>query len=226
MNNKLVQTMLLLISAIIGAVLGYLGALAGAQAQIEAAKINIYGPIYTTQTAEAKAAPVSANVAGTSTITQEGTTLEIEKIPLDVFAYGGNDNPDGGFGTFVLINNSEIIPNYKLDYFLPGDKRGYAGLAFNFHEGANLSTYHAIEVVVLFSSPLDEIDLYVKDLGGSFNTIRVVGNGGGEMTLRYEFKNFPNINFNAVKEIGLVASTEFITGAHQVVVKQIRFVGQ
>lgn len=155
--------------------------------------------------------------------TPDSTSLSIEQIPHDIFAYAGNNNPDGGGGTFVLINDQETIPNYKLDFSLPSDKRGYAGLAFNFHEGMNLSEYSAIECIVIFSQPRDEIDLYFKDIGSAFDTIRVVSNGANEMSLRYEFKNFPDINFNAIKEFGIVASTDFSTGTHQVVLKNIRF---
>lgn len=157
------------------------------------------------------------------TPTPNTTSLAIEQIPQDIFAYAGNNNPDGGAGTFVLIEDDENIPNYKLDYSLLSDKYGYAGLAFNFHGSMNLSTYNAIECIIIFSQPLDEINLYIKDISNNFNTIRVVNNGVNEMVLRYEFKNFPSINFNAVKEIGLVASTDFSTGTHQVVVKTIRF---
>jgi hypothetical protein len=153
--------------------------------------------------------PLAEKVINRPTPTLSPTSLAIEKIPQDIFAYAGNNNPDGGYGVFVLIDDQENILNYKLDYSLPNDKYGYAGLAFNFHGSANLSAYNAIECVLLFSQPVDEIDLYIKDLGNNFNTIRVVSNGSGEMVLRYEFKNFPGINFNAVKEVGVVASTDF-----------------
>jgi hypothetical protein len=155
--------------------------------------------------------------------TQKSTSLAIEKISLDIFAYGGNGNPDGGYGTFVLVNDREKVPNYRLDYSLPEDGRGYAGLAFNFQEGVNVSAFNAIECVIMFKKPDDQIDLYIKDVATNFNTIRVVNNGANEMVLRYEFKNFPKINFNAVKEIGLVASTEFSTATRQVTIKNVRF---
>jgi len=157
------------------------------------------------------------------TATPEPSSLAIENIPLDIFAYGGNGESEGGFGTFVLIHDRENIPNYKLDYSLPNDRHGYAGLAFNFHDSMNISGYNSIEYMILFSQSRDEIDLYIKDVSDHFNTIRIVNNGANEMTFRHEFKNFPSINFNAVKEIGLVVSTEFSTGTHQVVVKDIRF---
>lgn len=167
--------------------------------------------------------PLAEKIINRPTPTLTPTSLAIEQIPQDIFAYAGNDNPDGGAGTFVLIDDDENILNYKLDYSLPDDKYGYAGLAFNFHGSMNLSEYSAIECVIIFSQPLDEIDLYLKDIGNNFNTIRVVSNGAGEMALRYEFKNFPDINFNAVKEVGMVASTDFSTGVHQVIVNDIRF---
>ena len=149
--------------------------------------------------------------------------IAIEQIPVDIFAYAGNNNPDGGTATFVLIVDDANTQNYKLDYSLLGDKYGFAGLAFNFHESMNLSTYNVIECILIFSQPPDEINLYIKDIGKNFNTIRVVSNGSGEMALRYEFRNFPDINFNAVKEVGIVASTDFSTGTHQVVIKNIKF---
>jgi len=204
------------ICLIIGATIGYIGTQKSAQAQVESAKIGIYGPIYATQTAEAMVSQHTASL--------ESESLAVEQIPLDVFAYAGNDNPDGGKGTFVLINDQNSKPTYKLDYFLPNDKPGFAGLAFNFHEGINLSTNNAIECMITFSQTNGEIDLYMKDIGNNYNAIRVANSGSNEMIVRYEFKNFPNINVNAVKEIGIVAKTDFTTGSFQVVIKNIRFV--
>jgi len=150
-------------------------------------------------------------------------SLAAEQIPLDLFAYGGNDNPDGGYATFVLVNDREAVPNYRLDYSLPADKYGYAGLAFKFHESMDLSTYDAIECAITFSRPAGEIDLYLKDMDDHFNTVRVISSGVGEVALHYDFQNFPDIDFNAVREIGLVASTDFSTGLHQVIIRNIRF---
>ncbi|HSB02365.1 MAG TPA: hypothetical protein VLE49_17065 [Anaerolineales bacterium] len=192
--------------------------LTGPQATIIAAMIAVFGIAI-----GSFLNPLAEKVINRPTPTLDPASLAIEQIPQDIFAYGGNNNPDGGNGVFVLIDDQENVPNYKLDYSLPGDKYGYAGLAFNFHESMNLSAYSAIECIITFSQPGNQIDLYVKDIGNNFNTIRVVNNVANEMTLRHEFKNFPNINFNAVKEIGLVASTDIAVGTYQVVVKNIRF---
>lgn len=72
------------IGVIIGAALGYFGTQASAQAQIETAKINIYGPIYTTQTAEAKNTPV-ANLAQPALIpaASSGILIPISNIQVD-----------------------------------------------------------------------------------------------------------------------------------------------
>lgn len=192
--------------------------LTGPQATVVAAIIAVIGIVI-----GSFLDPLANKVINKPAPTQNPTYLAVEQIPQDIFAYGGNNNPDGGSGVFVLIGDQENVPNYKLDYSLPGDKYGYAGLAFNFHESMNLSSYSAIELIIVFSQPFDEIDLYMKDIGSNFNTMRVVSSGANEMVLRYEFKNFPSINFNAVKEIGMVASTDFSTGTHQAILKNIRF---
>lgn len=193
--------------------------LTGPRATIYASIIAVIGIVI-----GAFAKPIAEKMIDTTPRTAKQTALAVEQIPLDVFAYAGNNNPDGGNAVFVLINDQEKVPTYKLDYSLPTDRHGYAGLAFTFHEGINLTDYKAIECVLTFSQLNDSIDLYFKDISNNFNTIRVVDNGTSEMTLRYEFNNFPKINFNAVKEVGLVASTDFMTETHQVVIKKIRFV--
>lgn len=156
--------------------------------------------------------------------TGESQPLAMEAIPRDVFVFAGNDNPDGGRGTFSLIYHDEDIPNYRMEYSLPEDKYGYAGMVFRFPGGYNLSAYKTIEFTIMFKTPNDEIELFVKDIGGKNDSIRIVNNGKNEMNLSYGFANFTNINFNAVMEIGVFASTNFSTGSHDVWVKNIHFV--
>ncbi len=151
-------------------------------------------------------------------------SLAIEKIPQQVFAYAGNNNPDGGWSAFWLYYENEGAPVYKLEYFLPDDMNGYAGLAFEFNEGANLSAYQAVECTLIFRDPGDVADLYFKDIAGHFNTVRVANNNANEIVVRYEFGNYPDVNFNAVNEFGVVVSTDFITGGHHVRIRDIRFV--
>jgi hypothetical protein len=53
--------------------------------------------------------------------------------------------------------------------------------------------------------------------------VHVVANDKNEMVLRYAFTNFGNVNFNAIKEIGLFSETKFATGSHQIRIKNVRF---
>jgi hypothetical protein len=150
---------------------------------------------------------------------------EIERINQHVFAYYGEAENAGGFARLELIFDASTgKPAYELDYNLPGDKSGYAGLAFQVNGGSNLSAYKAVECTLTFSQLSDVVDLYFKDIAGNFNTIRISNNGANEMKLRNEFTNFPAINFNAVKEFGIVVGTEFTTGSHKVQIKNVRFV--
>ena len=114
--------------------------------------------------------------------------LGIEQMSPRVFAYYGEADNLGGFGRLELIFDADTgKPSYDLAYTLPVDQTGYAGLAFQFTKGLNLSGYRAVECIVTFTQPGDVVDLYFKDIAGNFNTMRVANNGADEMLLRYEF---------------------------------------
>lgn len=191
--------------------------LSGPQATILAAIIAVLGIAL-----GAFLNPLAEKIVNRPGPTPGPVSMAIEEFPQQVFAYAGNDNPDGGGSTLLLLYDEGGLPIYELDYSLPADKHGYAGLAFEFVEGLNLSAYEAVECVILFSQLSDEVDLYFKDIAGSFDTIRVANNGADEMALRYELTNFPKVNFNAVKEFGIVISTDFSSGLHQVRIKDVR----
>jgi hypothetical protein len=168
--------------------------------------------------------PLAVKLVNKPMPTPNPASLMLEQIPQQVFAYAGNNNPEGGWSSFGLTYTSGGKPVYHLDYSLPDDQSGYAGLAFIFADAVNLAPTGAVECTLIFSKQNDVVDLYFKDIAGGFNTIRVANNGANEMDLRYEFTNFPEINFNAVSEFGIVTSTDFTTGSHQVRIKDIRFV--
>lgn len=155
---------------------------------------------------------------------QGPAALEVEQASPRVFAYYGEAENAGGFGRLELIfDEGGQSPAYELTYNLPVDASGYAGMAFQFGAGLNLSKYAAAECELLFTQPGDVVDLYFKDIAGHFDTVRVSNNGADEMALRLEFVNFPGINFNAVWEFGMVVSTDFSTGSHKVQIKGVRF---
>ena len=248
MNNKPDQSksslwpaIIGVVGVIIGAALGYFGTRTNANAQIRVSQenanaqataaredasaqmtnvaVSVYGPIFATQTAEAKITPVNTPIAPNKV-----DTLAIEDIPQKVFVFAGNNSPDGGWGAFSVIYDIEHNLNYRMEYSLPEDKYGYAGMAFQFPKGYNLSEFEAIKFTILFRVPTDEMDLFIKDISDNNNSIHITGNGDEQMDLRFEFTNFSNINFNAVKEIGVLANTEFSTGSHEVWIKNVHFV--
>lgn len=153
---------------------------------------------------------------------EEPQALPIAELPQQIFGYA--DTTSGSWGAFWLVLDENKSTSYRLDYWLPADKSGFAGLAFQFMKGENLSAYNAVECVIVFSQSPDEIDLYFKDIADNFDTIRVMSGSANEMTVRYEFSNYPNINFNAIKEFGIIINTDFATGGHQIRIKSIRFV--
>jgi hypothetical protein len=160
-----------------------------------------------------------------SLVNNNSSTFAIEQIPHEVFAYAGNDIKDGGKGTFSLVYDSDRIPNYKLEYFLLGDKYGYAGLAFKFPKAQDFSDFHAIECTIIFTEPNDQIELYAKDISNHSDSILVAPKKDSKvMVLHYEFTNFPNVVFSAIQEFGVIASTDYVTGSHDVRIKSLRFV--
>ena len=83
-NNNLWTAIIGVIGVIIGAALGYFGTQANAQAQIETAKINIYGPIYATQTAEAKITPAASTIqSALVSVGSSGILIPIYNIQVD-----------------------------------------------------------------------------------------------------------------------------------------------
>lgn len=168
--------------------------------------------------------PLAEKLINRPTPPPNQTSIALEQFSQQVFAYAGNNNPDGGWSSFWLYYEDEGIPIYKLEYFLPDDRNGYAGLAFEFLKAVDLSAYRAVECTILFNQPEDVIDLYFKDIAGNLNTVRVANNNTNEISVRFEFANFPAVNFNALDEFGMVVSTDFTTGSHHVRIKNVQFV--
>src|SRR6266540_4954218 len=165
--------------------------------------------------------PFATKLANRPSPTPSPGSLAIEQIPQQVFAFAGNNNPDGGSGQFWLIYD-DATPIYRLDFSLPAGKYGYAGLAFQFTESQTLSPYHAIELTIIFGRSNDEVDMYIKDISKAEGNVHIAASSTNEMFLRYEFANFSNVNFNAVKEIVLFSETKSLTGDHQVRIKNVR----
>ncbi len=151
-------------------------------------------------------------------------SLPIEQISQKIFSYAGNNNPDAGWGTFWLIYDEEQKPTYKFEYDLPEDKYGYAGLAFQFDEPQNLDAYSGVEFTITFQEESGRVDFFIKDNASNNAQMQIASKRTGEDIIRYKFSSFPNIEFSAIKEIGLNVDTNVSTGNYHLEIKDIRFV--
>lgn len=151
-------------------------------------------------------------------------SLQLEQIPQNIFAYAGSDESIGGWSALWLRYEGNGNPVYRLDYSLPTDQNGYAGMAFQFEEGQDLSEYKAVEITIRFYEPDSRIDFFIKDIAQNNAQMQVVAKGTNEAIIEYDFSNFSEVNFSAIKEIGLNVDTSVITGSHRVEIKNIKFV--
>lgn len=121
-NVNLWTAVIGVIGVIVGAALGYFGTQASAQAQIETAKINIYGPIYATQTAEARIAPSLSPIPSSLTsVGSSGILIPITSIQVDGKVIG--DSYQRGsvhVGEFELTSEQS-----EAGYTTPIDNLGY-----------------------------------------------------------------------------------------------------
>jgi hypothetical protein len=151
--------------------------------------------------------------------------LAIEKLPVTVFVYDGWDEGLGGW-SYLSISYLNSMPNYHYNYFIPIDQVGYAGMAFRFSEGQNLSKYQRVEFIIQFDDKDSEhvIDFYLNDISGQKDFVRLTEIGSGEENESKLLSNFAGINLNAIIEITFNIDSTFVTGDHEVTVSGIRFV--
>jgi hypothetical protein len=151
-------------------------------------------------------------------------SLAIEQIPQRVFPYYGEVENVGGFAKIELIfDGVDEKPSYEFKYTIPPNQPGYAGIAFQFEDGLNISSYKTIVLKIQFDEVGNSVDFYIKDIGGRKSSIRIVGKDTNELTMRYELSNFPEVNLNALLEIGLNVQDIFSSGQHTVTIHQISF---
>lgn len=121
-NVNLWTAVIGVVGVIVGAAIGYFGTKASAQAQIETAKINIYGPIYATQTAEAKSAPpANAASSGSMSVGFSGLSIPISTIQVDGKIIG-NSYKEGNSHTGEFELTSEQSED---GYTIPINNLGY-----------------------------------------------------------------------------------------------------
>jgi len=152
------------------------------------------------------------------------TALFIEQFPQLIFAFSGSDEGLGGNAFFRLVYDDNEKPVYKLIYDLPLDQSGYGGVAFQFDKGQNVSEFQSIDFTIQFNKKNDVIDLYLVDISDARAHVRVINTGIKERNLSIPLSNFNDIDLKAIKEISFNSDTSFVTGYHETLISNIRFI--
>ena len=151
------------------------------------------------------------------------TDVAVESMPVHIFAFAGNNNPDGGWSVLDIFYEDDSKPIYKFTYSLPTDgTSGYAGLAFKFEQEADLSEFESISFLLRIP-PDEEVDLLIKDISGQELRYRLRGGPQDETEMDIAFSNFNDINLKAVREVMFFVDSGLITGDHSFFVKDIKF---
>jgi hypothetical protein len=168
--------------------------------------------------------PFATKWANRSEPTPNPLSLSIEQLPVVVFVYDGRDENLGGWSS-LSISYLNSMPNYHFSYSIPTDQTGYAGMAFRFSGGQNLSNYKRIEFTLQFDDMETEhvIDFYLTDISDQKSHVRITEIGSGEKKESELLSNFAGINLNAIKEITFNTENTFVAGDHQVTISDIRF---
>jgi hypothetical protein len=197
-----------------------------------------FGQAPSPQTAEAN--PTSAALLISTppvivTPTGESKVVSIEEIPFKVFAYGGVNEPNGGqgSGTLTLVRNGITSTEYYLDYYLPDEGDGYAGLAFRFLDSQDWTPYEFVEVTISFEDKEASCDFGVRDITGEVGYVRLGGSdpssdialtiSGKQQTAKIPLAtNFKSVNQKVVYELIFNTDSYFTRGRHMFKISSIK----
>jgi hypothetical protein len=159
--------------------------------------------------------------------TGERNVVSIEEIPFEVFAYGGDNDPTigKGSGTLLVVRNGITGTEYYLDYFLPDEGDGYAGLAFRFLDSQDWTPYEFVEVTISFEDKEASCDFGIRDYADEVGYVRLGGSdpssdialtiNGKQQTAKIPLAtNFKTVNRKIVHELIFNADSYFVRGHH------------
>jgi hypothetical protein len=168
--------------------------------------------------------------------TIERKEFHIESMPLRAFAYSGESDPavGKGRGWLSIVYDKASVPGYRLDYTLPDDGYGYAGLAFKFSESQNLSGYKFVEVTLKLEDKHIRCELALKDLSAKADYVPIgagvslvkgatVAADGDQLVFKISLETGFNIAREAVAEMGVSCDTEFSRGNHSFTISEVKF---
>jgi hypothetical protein len=147
--------------------------------------------------------------------------LSIEKqFPIKVFSYDGSEKSVGGFAelTPTDMNGSPI---YIFHYSIPNSGIGYAGVAFRFSGGQDISYYKEIEFSLQFSKNDEPIDVYLADTKGNKKSFRIISTDANVVKKSFLLSNFTGVDLSTLKEVTLNAEEIFVRGDHKIIIHEI-----
>ncbi|MCB0029487.1 MAG: hypothetical protein KDE28_16345 [Anaerolineales bacterium] len=162
-----------------------------------------------------------------------GSAILVSELPGRVFAFSGAD----GWGELGIIRNVGQDIDYILDYEMPIEGEGYAGMFFQFSPTVDLSQTHALQVTMEFGDKDAVCELYLQDQSEARSNV-VLGNdlfmnASADANMQVDGKlriftiplagNFQDISsYQSIEGIGISVNAANIAGRHQCIVRDMR----
>jgi hypothetical protein len=166
--------------------------------------------------------------------------LEVDEIPGEVISFDSREKGLMGSGQLIVLRNNDGTKDYKLDYNIPSQGDGYAGIYFSFVPTIDLTQYTNVEVLIGFPGDSAKCDIYVQDQNQVQSYIRLTREGTKDTGRNVVFKaegdkylfsipitdNFTDVPVKkeSLAGIGFSANATFIRGAHSCVIYQTALV--
>jgi len=168
----------------------------------------------------------------------DGKSLPIESVPLFVSAYGGegDQNIRKGTGRLSIMYDETSTPGYVLDYTLPGEGYGYAGLAFKFINSLNLDRYEFIEITLQFKDEQTRCEFAIADISKKANYVPVgigvlptagvtMNSENNRQIYKIPLKElYKDVDLKAIQEMGVFCDTDFSQGYHSFTLSNVKFI--
>jgi len=142
---------------------------------------------------------------------QPQNVLRLDELPFEAFGYGfGKDFiVPQHFSNFSVINGTNSVKDYKLNFSMPLQGDAAAGIAFVLIEPLDVTNYSYLEAVVQFKN--SRCDLYMEDRNGTGAFVTISDTSpdsirtpyvNGKWLFKLALTNFSAIDLHVIKEIG------------------------
>ncbi len=190
------------------------------------------------QTSISAMQPITVTQIVQITPTPDKDNISIEDTIGSVDIFNGMNDPQfqAGSGHLAILRNGTDV-DYKFDYNLPPEGKGYARIVFFFEPMIDIAQYNNLEVKIIFSDPSSRCDINLRDTDGNSNYVRLgdraflggidvtSSTSNNAQTINIPLRiNFKSVNQKTVKEIGFNANADFVRGMHSFTIADIRLI--